>query len=139
MRLQAKLVDIRHEFKLELGELAHHIHGGLAGHQCDAFFSSSSSNSHGTRYTVEPCQSRVGAEHAERHPTLVDGRVRERALETADVVTPEAEAGGGQRQAGTQGLAMPLKVDSQSPPQCTGCCWPPTVAERAYRQALPLP
>ena len=35
--------------------------------------------------------------------------------------------------------AMPLKVDSQSPPQCTGCCWPPTVAERAYRQALPLP
>ena len=35
--------------------------------------------------------------------------------------------------------AMPLKADSQSPPQCTGCCWPPTVAERAYRQALPLP
>ena len=30
MRLQAKLVDIRHEFKLELGELAHHIHGGIA-------------------------------------------------------------------------------------------------------------
>ncbi len=29
MRLQSKLVDIRHEFKLKLGESAHHIHGGL--------------------------------------------------------------------------------------------------------------
>lgn len=73
MRLQAKLVDIRHEFKLELGELAHHIHGGLAGHQCDAVLLVLLVEQ--PRHTVHggTVQSRVGAEHAERHPTLVDG------------------------------------------------------------------
>ena len=35
--------------------------------------------------------------------------------------------------------AMPLKVDSQSPPQCTGNCCPPAVADRANTTASPSP
>lgn len=101
MRLQTKLVDIRHEFELELGGLAHRIHGGLAGHQCGAVLLVLLVGQ--SRHTVHggTVQSRVGAEHAERHPTFVDGRIRERTFEAIDVVAPGTEAGGGQRQAGT--------------------------------------
>ena len=35
--------------------------------------------------------------------------------------------------------AIETNVDSQSPPQCTGNCWPPAVADRANSTASPSP
>ncbi len=35
--------------------------------------------------------------------------------------------------------AIASKDDQQSPPQCTGYCWPPAVAERAKTTASPCP
>ena len=62
-----------------------------------------------------------------------------RALEPADVVAPEPEPAEAERQPAAQRLGHATYVDSQSPPQCTGNCCPPTVAERANSTASTVP
>ena len=101
MRLQTHLIQIRHQGKLELGESAGHIDGGLprcVDHTILLVFLIEQpwhAIHGGTMHT------RVGTKQSESHPTLVDRRIRIGTFETTNVMAPEAETGAGNRQSRT--------------------------------------
>src|SRR6478735_6728157 len=98
----------------------------------------SSSNAHGTRYESEPCrrlcdESMPNASH--RLNTAESGVPSKPPMSCDQYPKPEAARESPPR----SDSAIEANVDSQSPPQCTGNCWPPAVADRANRTASPSP
>ncbi len=98
----------------------------------------SSSNAHGTRYELEPCSrlcelSRPNA--SQRLNTAGSGVPSKPPMSWLQNPKPEAARDSPLR----SDSDMAAKLDSQSPPQCTGNCCPPAVADRANTTASPSP
>ncbi len=96
----------------------------------------SSPNSHGTRYDEEPCsrlceESRPKA--SQRLKTAGSGVPSKPPMSWLQKPKPLRDRDRPPR----SDSAIASKDDQQSPPQWTGYCWPPAVAERAKRTASP--
>ena len=83
-------------------------------------------------------QTAVRAQESKLAPALVyiSGSC---VFKSAYIVAPETKTGTRKGKAAADGLCLDGYDAEQSPPQCTGNFWPPTVAERAKRTASPSP
>src|SRR5689334_7226561 len=90
----------------------------------------SSSKSHGTRYEWLPCN-RLCEDSIpngiQRLNTAGSGRPSKPPMSWLQKPNPDADSDSPPR----SDSAIDSNVAELSPPQCTGNCWPPTVADRA--------
>src|SRR3954454_16220955 len=98
----------------------------------------SSSNAHGTRWELEPCRRECEDSRpklTQRLNSPAEGVPSKPPMSWLQKPKPPRPSDSPPR----SDSAMAVYVDSQSPPQCTGNRWPPTVADRAYSTASPVP